>query len=108
MDSLFSQVELDQELLKLNAKKREAVKKQEVKKEDDRVFDKKLFIVDGYSLIYRSYFAFITKPLTDKNGNNVSSFFGFFNTIFMLLKEYKFDYFVIAFDANGPTFRHEM
>ena len=61
MDSLFSQVELDQELLKLNVKKREAVKKQEVKKEDDRVFDKKLFIVDGYSLIYRSYFAFITR-----------------------------------------------
>ena len=108
MDSLFSQVELDQELLKLNAKKTESVKKVEVKKEDDRVFDKKLFIVDGYSLIYRSYFAFITKPLTDKDGKNVSSFFGFFNTIFMLLKEYKFDYFVIAFDANGPTFRHEM
>lgn len=108
MDSLFSQVELDQELLKLQQKKSEVVKKVEKTEIDDKPFDKKLYIVDGYSLIYRSYFAFINRPLTDKEGNNVSSFFGFFNTIFMLLKEYEFDYFVIAFDANGPTFRHEM
>ena len=107
MDSLFSAVDLDQELLALENKKKKE-EKPAVKKEEEKVFDKKLFIVDGYSLIYRSYFAFLTRPLTDREGNNVSAFFGFFNTVFMLLREYEFDYFVVALDSAGKTFRHEM
>ena len=109
MDELFSEEDLDQE--KLAQAVMEKPEKKE-KKEDKPILaplnGKKLYIIDGYSLIYRSYFAFLTRPLTDGEGNNVSAFFGFFNTIFMLIREYKFDYFVIAMDSKGPTFRHKM
>ena len=108
MDSLFSTVDLDQELLALEKEKKKEEKSVPVEEKKEEEFDKTLFIVDGYSLIYRSYFAFLTRPLTDKEGNNVSAFFGFFNTVFMLLREYSFDYFVIALDSPGKTFRHEM
>ncbi|MBR1918453.1 MAG: DNA polymerase I [Spirochaetales bacterium] len=108
MDSLFSEADLDQELLALTNKDnriREEVVKEKVEEKD---FSRRLFIVDGYGLIYRSYFAFITRPLTDGKGRNVSAYFGFFNTLFSLFREYPFDYFVVAMDAHAPTFRHEM
>ena len=68
----------------------------------------KLFIIDGYSLIYRAYYSFINKPLTDKNGENISAYYGFFNTLFMLIREYKIKHLAITFDHKDPTFRHEM
>lgn len=66
----------------------------------------KLYIIDGYSLIYRSYFAFISRPLRDKDGRNVSALFGFFNTLLMLLRQYEIDYLAVAMDTAAPTFRH--
>jgi len=67
-----------------------------------------LYIIDGYGLIYRSYFAFINQPLRDLEGKNVSAFYGFFNTLFMLLREHQPDYLVVAMDTAAPTFRHIM
>lgn len=69
---------------------------------------KKLYIIDGYSLIYRTYYAFLTHPLRDENGQNVSAVIGFLNTLFMLQREYRPDYLVVAMDSHGKTFRHEM
>lgn len=69
---------------------------------------KRVFIVDGYGQIYRSYFAFVTNPLKDRQGNNVSAVFGFFNTIMSIVRQYKPDYLVVAMDSKGKTFRHEM
>ena len=69
---------------------------------------KRVFIVDGYGQIYRSYFAFITNPLKDKNGNNVSAVYGFFNTVMSLVRQYRPQYLVVAMDSKGKTFRHEM
>ena len=69
---------------------------------------KRIFIVDGYGQIYRSYFAFITNPLKDKDGNNVSAVYGFFNTLMSLVRQYKPEYLVVAMDSKGKTFRHEM
>lgn len=69
---------------------------------------KRVFIVDGYGQIYRSYFAFITNPLKDKEGNNVSAVYGFFNTIMSLVRQYGPQYLVVAMDSKGKTFRHEM
>ncbi len=69
---------------------------------------KRIFIVDGYGQIYRSYFAFITNPLKDKDGNNVSAVYGFFNTVMSLVRQYKPEYLVVAMDSKGKTFRHEM
>ncbi len=105
---LFSEAELDQELLELQKEKKIKAEKKEEKVEEKKEFTKKLFIVDGYSLIYRSYYAFITRPLTDKEGKNVSAYFGFFNTLFYLFRNYQFDYFVVALDSHAPTFRSLM
>lgn len=69
---------------------------------------KRLFILDGYGQIFRSYYAFMSNPLIDKNGNNVSAVYGFFNTVMSLLKQHKPDYFAVALDSKGKTFRHEM
>ena len=69
---------------------------------------KRLFIIDGYGQIYRSYFAFMNNPLKDKEGNNVSAVYGFFNTIMSLIRQYQPKYLVVAMDAKGKTFRHEM
>ncbi len=69
---------------------------------------KRVFIVDGYGQIYRSYFAFMTNPLKDREGNNVSAVFGFFNTVMMLVRQYRPEYLVVAMDSRGKTFRHEM
>lgn len=67
-----------------------------------------LYIIDGYGLIYRSYFAFINRPLRDMEGNNVSALYGFFNTLLMLVREYRPDYLVVAMDTAAPTFRHQL
>ncbi|PIE04844.1 MAG: DNA polymerase I [Spirochaetales bacterium] len=67
-----------------------------------------LYILDGYGLMYRAYFAFINRPLTDRDGNNVSALHGFFRAIFALYKNYGARNFAVALDPKGPTFRHEM
>ncbi|MCL2705148.1 MAG: DNA polymerase I [Spirochaetaceae bacterium] len=65
------------------------------------------YILDGYSLIYKSYFAFIKAPLYNKKNENTSALFGFFRTLFSFFDHYKPQYFAVAMDSIGPTFRHE-
>ncbi|MCR5607288.1 MAG: DNA polymerase I [Treponema sp.] len=67
-----------------------------------------VYILDSYGLIYREYFAFLTHPLTNEKGENVSAVFGFFRNIRNILKNYNPRYMVAAFDSKTPTFRHEM
>jgi len=69
---------------------------------------RKLYVIDGYSLIYRSYFAFISRPFKDSQNRNISAVYGFFSTLMMLLDSNEIDYLVVAFDSKGPTFRHEI
>ncbi|AEV29010.1 DNA polymerase I [Sphaerochaeta pleomorpha str. Grapes] len=69
---------------------------------------KKLYIIDGYGLIYRSYYGFFNNPMKDTKGNNVSAVYGFFTTVLKIMREYKPDYLVVAMDSKGLTFRHEM
>jgi len=66
-----------------------------------------LYLLDGYGLIYRAYFAFIHRPLTDRDGNNVSAVHGFFRSLLALKREYQADKIAVAMDPSGPTFRHE-
>ena len=70
--------------------------------------DKTVYILDSYGLIYRCYFAFINRPLTNASGQNVSALFGFFRNLHSVLKHYKPAYIAAAFDSLTPTFRHEM
>ena len=65
-------------------------------------------ILDGYGLIYRAYFALISKPLTDRDGNNVSAILGFFRTLFSLYAGHDAERIVVALDPAGPTFRHQL
>ncbi len=69
---------------------------------------KKLFLIDAYALIYRSYFAFINNPRINSKGMNTSAVFGFVNTIEQILKLEQPTHLAIAFDLHGPTFRHEL
>ena len=68
----------------------------------------KLFLLDAYALIYRSYFAFIRNPRFNSKGQNTSAILGFVNTLEQVLNTEKPDYIAVAFDMHGPTFRHEM
>lgn len=69
--------------------------------------NKDVYILDGYGLIYRSYYAFMSKPLTDGEGNNVSAIHGFFRTLFALRRHHDAQRIAVAMDPAGPTFRHE-
>ena len=68
---------------------------------------KRLFFIDAYALIYRSYFAFIKNPRINSQGLNTSAILGFVNTIEDILKREKPTHLGVAFDPAGPTFRHE-
>ncbi len=69
---------------------------------------KRLFLLDAYALIYRSYFAFIKNPRFNSKGLNTSAMFGFLNTLEQLLKTENPTHIAVVFDMNVPTFRHEM
>ncbi len=70
--------------------------------------DKTVYILDSYGLIFRCYFAFISRPLTNQRGENVSAIFGFFRNFHYILQHYKPGYIVAAMDSKTKTFRHEM
>jgi DNA polymerase I len=67
-----------------------------------------LYLIDGYSLIYRSYFAFMGRHLFAPDGTNVSALFGFFRSLFSILDEYRPGTLAVVLDSRVPTFRHEM
>ena len=67
-----------------------------------------LYLLDSYAVIYRSYFAFISRPLRNPAGENVSAVYGFFRFLFSLFDARKPAAFVAVFDSKGKTFRHEM
>ena len=70
--------------------------------------DKTVYILDSYGLIFRCYYAFISRPLTNQRGENVSALFGFFRNFHYILQHYKPDCIVAAMDSKTKTFRHEM
>lgn len=67
----------------------------------------KLFLIDAYALIYRSYYAFIKMPRINSKGVNTSAIFGFVNSLEDVLKREAPSHIAVAFDPSGPTFRHE-
>lgn len=112
MDELFSSQDFDQEKLQKESKDRPLSvppKQDEKKKESTTLSDrKKLYIIDGYGLIYRSYYGFFRNPMQDTQGNNISAVYGFFSTVLKLIREYSPDYLVVAMDGKEKTFRHIM
>lgn len=68
--------------------------------------NKKLFLLDAYALIYRSYFAFANNPRINSKGLNTSAIFGFTNTLLELLKKEQPTHIAVVFDTAAPTHRH--
>ena len=68
---------------------------------------KKLFLLDAYALIYRSYYAFIKNPRINSKGLNTSAIIGFCNTLNEVLQKEQPTHIGVAFDPHGPTFRSE-
>lgn len=69
---------------------------------------KKLFLLDAYALIYRAYYAFIKNPRINSKGLNTSAIYGFVTTLEEVLNKENPTHIAVAFDPQGPTFRHEM
>ena len=67
----------------------------------------KLYLLDGYALIFRAYYALIRSPRINSKGENTSAIFGFVNTLEDVLRNARPDYLAVAFDPAGGTFRHE-
>ena len=67
----------------------------------------RIFLIDAYALIYRSYFAFISKPLTTASGENTSAPFGFTRFLLDIREKFQPDYIAIVFDA-GDSFRDQI
>lgn len=67
----------------------------------------KLFLLDAYALIYRSYYAFIKNPRINSKGLNTSAIVGFVNTLQEVLTKEQPTHLGVAFDPHGSTFRSE-
>ncbi|HET8649115.1 MAG TPA: DNA polymerase I [Gemmatimonadales bacterium] len=65
-----------------------------------------LFLIDGYALIYRAFFAMISRPLRTSRGENTSAAWGVANFLLRLREKYRPDYLVWINDA-GTSFREE-
>jgi DNA polymerase-1 len=66
----------------------------------------RLFLVDGYALIYRAFYALISRPLTTSKGENTSAVWGVSNFVQRLIERHKPEYLAWVHDS-GVSFRHE-
>jgi len=60
----------------------------------------RLFLIDGYALIYRAFFAFIQRPLTNSRGENTSAPWGFLHFLLRIRDDYAPDYLAVVFDSG--------
>lgn len=68
--------------------------------------EKKLFLLDGFALIYRAYFAFAQNPRINSKGLDTSAMFGFTNTLNEVIQKEKPSHIAVVFDRSAPTERH--
>ncbi|UCC71786.1 MAG: DNA polymerase I [Gemmatimonadota bacterium] len=70
---------------------------------------KTVYLVDGHALVYRAFYAMISRPLRTSRGENTSAPWGITQFIRKVLAERRPDYIGFVFDAGGEeTFRHEI
>ena len=60
----------------------------------------RLFLIDAYALIYRAFFAFVSRPLINSRGENTSAAWGFVNFLLRIRDEYEPDYLAVVFDSG--------
>ena len=68
---------------------------------------KKLYLVDGHALVYRVYYAFMKRPITNSKGLDTSVLYGFTKTIMEIIANERPTHLGIAFDPGGKNFRHD-
>ncbi len=69
---------------------------------------KKLFLIDAFAIIYRSYFAFGNNQRYNSQGLNTSAMLGFTNTIIDVLRRENPTHIGVVFDSPGKTFREKI
>ncbi len=67
----------------------------------------RVFLLDGMALAYRGHFALMRSPILTSGGLNTSAVFVFVGTLLEILEKRNPTHLAVAFDAPGPTFRHE-
>lgn len=67
---------------------------------------KKLILLDGMAIVYRSFFALNRSPRINSKGFNTSAILGFLNTLLDLVRQQRPSHIAVAFDLQAPTFRH--
>ena len=75
-------------------------------KRDERLG--KLFLIDGHSLIFRMYYAFLRRPMINTKGRDTSILFGFTKYLLELVAREQPTHIAVAFDPPAATFRHEV
>ena len=70
--------------------------------------EKKLFLIDAFAIIFRSYFAFGSNQRYNSEGVNTSVTLGFANTLLEILKKQKPSHIAVVFDMPGKTFRNDL
>ncbi|MBI4429676.1 MAG: DNA polymerase I [Ignavibacteriales bacterium] len=76
-------------------------------RENEKTRRESLFLIDGMAIAYRSYFAFIQRPLVNSRGENTSAIYGFVTFLNKILDDENPDYIAVVFDTHKPTFRHK-
>lgn len=69
---------------------------------------KNLFLIDGFALIYRAYFAFIKNPLKTRKGESTGAIYGFTNFLMNMIEAHAPHHWAVVLDTEKPTFRHEL
>lgn len=67
----------------------------------------RLFLIDAYALIYRAFYAFGDRPLTNAKGENTSAPFGFATFLHDVVEEHRPEYLAVVFDS-GRSHREEL
>jgi len=70
--------------------------------------DKRIFFIDGHAMVYRAHYAFITRPLMNSKGQNVSAINGFIRSVWELISNQRPTHLGVVFDPKGGTFRSEI
>lgn len=68
----------------------------------------KLILIDGHSLIFRVYYAFLRRPMVNSKNVDTSILFGFTKILFDLILKERPTHLAVAFDPPSPTFRHQI
>ena len=68
----------------------------------------KLFLIDGHALIFKMYYAFLSRPMINSKGEDMSILYGFTKYLLELIAREQPTHVAVAFDPPGGNFRKEM